>query len=163
MTQLEQYKQWLNESESALVNSYKSYGLKASGRWEKELENKIEYSQDKIKLFILGAAYTGAMNTGRKPSEKGSKPGSLFAIIEQWIKDKGITAKDEISDKSLAYLITRKIHKEGVKVPNQHNAGNFIENAIDEQRIQSLISIVRTGMLEDLKSDVMKAFKNGNN
>lgn len=163
MTQVEKYKEWLNDAEKSLVDSYKSYGLKASGRWEKELESKIEQSQDKIKLFILGAAYTGAMNAGRNPSKKGTKPGSLFAIIEQWIKDKGISARDGISDKSLAFLITRKIHRDGIKVPNQYNAGNFIENAINDQRVQSLISIVKIGMIEDMKSDVMKAFKHGNN
>lgn len=162
MTQIEQYKQWLNESESALVSSYKSYGLKASGRWEKELENRIEYSQDKIKLLILGTAYTGAMNTGRIRNTK-QTPESIRAFVgwagstflAQWVKDKGLNINP--------YAVAYKIAREGVKVPNQHNAGNFIENAIDEQRIQSLISIVRTGMLEDLKSDVMKAFKNGNN
>ena len=153
---------WLGDAEKALVNNYKSFGLKASGNWERELESKIEKSQFRIKASILGAKYTGAMNTGRKPSEKGSKPGSLFAIIEQWIKDKGITAKDEISDKSLAYLITRKIHKEGVKVPNKYNAGNFVDKAIDDKMIQSLIDIVKFNYELTLKSDIIGEFKNGN-
>ena len=152
---------WLGDAEKALVNNYKSFGLRASGNWERELESKIEKSQFRIKASILGAKYTGAINEGRKANLKQDDQsirafvgwaGSTF--LDKWVKDKGISVNP--------FAVAYKIAREGVKVPNKYNAGNFVDKAIDDKMVQSLIDIVKFNYELTLKSEIIGALKNGN-
>lgn len=63
-------------------------------------------------LQVEGPEYIQALITGRGPSK--GKGGSLYSGILQWVKAKGLIPKEQkMTQESLAYVITRKIHQEG--------------------------------------------------
>ncbi|HNQ20433.1 MAG TPA: hypothetical protein PKI46_05170, partial [Bacteroidales bacterium] len=131
------YLLWLSNLKADLIREYERLGLRASGSYEKELEYMI--SGKKIEMY--GAYHSQFMQSGRSKTEKGPEKGKgkLSEIILKWIDDKKITPRGGISKKTLAFLITRKIHREGIKVPNKYNEGGVISNVITDERIEKLL------------------------
>ncbi len=85
--------------------------VNASGKLEKSIRFEVQGAT----LTVFGEDYIWYLQNGRKPTQGGGD-GSLKRKIRQWIDDKGITPKDNISKDSLAFLITRKIHEEGTTI-----------------------------------------------
>lgn len=79
----------------------------ASGK----LKDSVHYTIKDNVLRVWALQYIGAVENGRKPTQK-SQGGVLRPAIEKWIVDKGLILNG-ISVKSLAFLIARKIHEEG--------------------------------------------------
>jgi hypothetical protein len=127
------------------------YGaVNASGR----LAKSVRYDVKNSTLTVYAEQYIGALEFGRKPTTNGNKPGKLKDVIRQWIDEKGITPKDSISKDSLAFLITRKIHKEGTLLyPNGSDLVSGIFNDALTKEIENdfynLIAI-------EVTSDVLK-------
>lgn len=151
------YALWLSELKADLIKAYKSSGLEASGEFEKQLEAVA--TNDKAILY--GAYHSQFMELGRRKTEKGPAKGEgkLTDIILKWIDDKRITPKPGTTKKALAFLIARKIHKEGIKVPNKYNAGGVISKVITEERISELISQLKFVEVEQITSDIMNLIK----
>lgn len=86
---------------------------------------------------LFGAKYIDVLETGRPPTRNG-KAGqpTLREIILQWIKDKGIKPEG-ISQKSLAFLIARKIHREGTKLYRSGGQSGVFSTVITEQRLRT--------------------------
>ena len=76
-----------------------------------ELAKSVHYTIADNVLRVWAKEYIGAVENGRKPTQK-SQGGVLRPAIEKWIVDKGLILNG-ISVKSLAFLIARKIHEEG--------------------------------------------------
>jgi hypothetical protein len=93
---------------SDLRKSLDAAGTTASGKTKESL-NSV-YTLNSYKLY--GRAFIFGLEYGRKPTSGGGN-GSLKGIILKWINDKGIIPKDKISKDTLAFLIARKIHREG--------------------------------------------------
>jgi len=148
---------WLIEVKKDLIDNYHRLGLKASGAWEKSLEEYAEISLTRIRAGIMGADYSYYLENGRGPSrKKGTGSGkSLKEIIREWIDIKGITP-DKISKDSLAFLIARKIHKYGIKVPNKHNAGGLISDIITKERVKELNEQLILFYIDSFKSEIIK-------
>ena len=91
-----------------LRDSLESAGTTATGKTKKSLHSVIVPGSYKLygRPFIYGLEY------GRKKS-KNDNGKILKDIILQWIKDKPIIPRDGISKETLAFLITRKMHKKG--------------------------------------------------
>ncbi len=160
MTIKEKIDVWLDDARKDLVKNYNQMGLRAFGQWERELEGQSKIEQDKYHAIMLGMDYTYYLEHGRGQSrKKGSGNISLKDAIRQWIDDKGITP-DRISKDSLAYIIARKIHTQGIRVPNQFNKGGLVANVITKQRIDDLIKGVSLIYIEDFKSTILKELKN---
>ena len=134
MTPLETLKKELDLVSKELTEKYDQLGMRASGRWELEKEFITKESGTRIVGTIWGASYTGALQFGRKP---GKFP--PIAAIEQWIQDKRIIS--DIPIRSLAYLIARKIAKEGTKYFRQGGT-DLIDSVITTDRIDNIISKV---------------------
>jgi len=137
-----------------LITKHEQLGMKASGKWADSLEVKIVGDNDKSVSQIIGEKYTEQLTFGRKP---GKFP--PIKAIEQWIKDKGIYhISMKIGISSLAFLIARKIAKEGTKYFKQGGT-DLIESIITAERIQKIISQVKeinvttftNGLIEQLK------------
>jgi hypothetical protein len=152
--------EWLQEAKTKLSDNYKLYGLKASGKWEGELETYIEENQTGIKAGIKGSYYTYWMENGRGPnidqSPKGLRAwvgwaGSTF--LKKWCENKGLPG-------SLSYAVAYKIARQGIKVPNNHNPGGLVENSINETLIKKLQENISVVFQQKLKSDVILALKN---
>ena len=80
-------------------------------------------------------------------------------IIRKWIDVKGIVPKDGISKESLSFLIARKIHEKGIKVPNKFNKGGLVANVVTTKKINELSNNLTLFYVENYKSDVLKQFK----
>jgi hypothetical protein len=158
MTNKDIIDKWLIKLKFDLVAEYDKQKRRASGKFEEGLK----LIGTNTSAEILGYEYSGAMEFGRKPSTTGPPKGQgvLQTAIEQWIKDKGIKASDGISESSLAFLITRKIHREGWKASNQFGAtGNLLSNIITEERIQELIDSVFLLNIEQIQSEILNLLK----
>ncbi len=123
-----------------LIKAYDAKGMRASGKTADSLE-VVDIGLESVKL--IGSEVFGALEQGRKPSEGGSKPGKLIDDIKQWIKDKGIVSdiKNDNDNSTLAFLITRKIHREGWKRQG-YGGVNLVSEVITDSRMQSMINKV---------------------
>lgn len=139
-----------------LVKAYDKKGMRASGEFENELEKVITDS----KGTLLGAPHSGALEFGRSPSTTGSKPGKLIDAIKQWIIDKGIVSdiKDDTDNSSLAFLITRKIHREGWR-RKDHGGVELISQVITDKRMQQIINRIGNALTLELVTKIEKEFK----
>lgn len=151
--------EWLDEVKEELIKNYDKLGLRASGRWADSLEPKVEQKSDVTRAIMLGEEYTGALEKpGRKPTSK-KQGGILRGLIRKWIDDKGIIPKGNISKDSLAFLITRKIHEKGIKVPNKYNKGGLVSNVVTKEKVQELIDKIGLFYQGQLKSNLIKTLQ----
>jgi hypothetical protein len=160
MTIKEKIDTWLEDAKSDLIKNYDEMGLRAFGQWARELEPQTIIEQDKYHAKMLGMDYTYYLEHGRGPSRKKGKGGgrSLREIIREWIDVKGIVP-DGISKDSLAFLIARKIHIQGIRVPNQFNRGGLVGNVITRSRVDELIKNTTMIFIADFKSTIIKELK----
>jgi len=156
MTIKEKIDNWLNESKTDLIKNYDRLGLRASGQWANDLETKQSATGNGYKITISGSKYSGVLESGRKPNtnQSGLKAwvgwaGSTF--LKDWVKRKGINASP--------YAIAWKIAREGIKVPNQYNAGGLVTDVMTKGRFNKLMKDIGMIILTDVKSDVIKQFK----
>ncbi len=153
MTTLEILQEEFESIKSDLIQRHNDLGMKASGLWESELEITIEKSDGRMTARLSGIGYTEQLVYGRKP---GKFP--PIKAIEQWILDKGINLENNIKASSLAFLIARKIAKEGTKY-FRDGGTDLIQSVITPERIQQIISKVReidvvtitNGLIQQLK------------
>lgn len=145
MTITEKIQDWCDGSLSKLVIEYDNQGRRASGNWETELESNIDRTLKGYRIRLLGSYYTYWMENGRRP---GKFP--PINVIRQWIDDKGIIPYGNISRDSLAFLIARKIARDGYK------GRPVVANVITDQWVQELLDAVGLFYLEEIKSDILK-------
>jgi hypothetical protein len=94
-----------------------------------QMADSLGYKWDGSTLIIFSTEkYFTVLETGRKP---GKQPPT--DPIQKWIQAKGIAT--DISDKSLAYLIARKIGKEGSLLYRQGGKSGVISDFINAQYI----------------------------
>ncbi len=74
----------------------------------------VEMTDTEAVGYIHLAPQWKNVETGRKP---GLKPPPV-SVIQKWIEDRRIKPKDNISKKSLAYLIARSIGRNGIPPTN---------------------------------------------
>lgn len=123
----------LTEEFEALKNeirtAYERSGMMASGNWGESLE--VVALPNGITIMAEGYA------DGRPP---GKQPPS--AAIEQWLVQKAIAARTQkdIATSSLAFLIARKIARQGWKP--KVSGSDIIESVATPQRIQQIIDRV---------------------
>lgn len=126
------------------VAAYKASGRAASGNWGANI---------KVELTETGASLTAPEYiNGRKP---GTPPPS--DAIEQWLISKGIAARLEkdISISSLAFLIARKIGREGW----QPDKEDILASVATPQRIQAILDKIGESQLEDFTTQVLNHLK----
>lgn len=139
---------WCDSTTKALVKSYDEQDRRASGAWAESLENQIQESKTGYKISFLAAYYTYWMERGRKPSAKFPP----IDAIRKWIEAKGILA-DGISLNSLAFLIARKIAREGYK------GRPVVENVFTTERIRNLMDSMGYSFTSEMKSAIIKDLK----
>ena len=136
-----------------IAKSYSDKGLKASGKFEKSLEVITSQSGNNIKSTLMGAFHSYFMENGRQPNrEQGIQQArSLGKILEQWVKDKGISVNP--------YAAAWKIVREGIKVPNKHNPGGVVSDVINAQWLDNLEAKLREHTILNIKSDMLKTWQ----
>lgn len=153
---------FLEQQRQDLILNYDKLGLRASGQWAKELEPQSVINQTDFKAIMLGMDYTYYLENGRGKTQNKGTGRTLKEIIREWIDVKGISPNG-ISKDSLAYLITRKIHREGIAVPNKFNSGGLVSDVITKEKAYTLINDIGWTMLSEIKSSILKQIKIGNN
>lgn len=127
-----------------LAAAYSASGASVTGNWAQQLEVKASGTGAQL----WGTGYI----EGRKP---GTPPPS--EAIEQWIVAKGIASRleNDMSISSLAFIIARKIGREGWK-PEE---GSVIKKVITAQRIQQIIDKAGMAVLPEFTSDIIHHLK----
>ena len=146
---------WCIERNKELINRYHSMGLKASGKFEKELR----YDASDTQATIYAPPHVGAMVGGRKPTSTTTKGSpTLSEVILTWIDDKGITPKYGTKE-SLSYAIAQKIHKEGIKVPNKYNDGTLITSVITDEKINDLLKQISKNYITTVTKEIQETWR----
>jgi hypothetical protein len=113
---------------------YKGLGNKvASGRLKRSISVDVVPSQDRPIIRIFMEDYWVWVQSGRLPGKKGVP----VDVIEQWIRDRGLTGRDKkgrfIKRRSFAFAIQTNIKKFGIR------PSNFLDKTINlletDQRI----------------------------
>lgn len=125
-----------------LVARYESSGVKASGKWAETI--RIEELPNGFTL--VADAYINGRGPGKAPPSE---------AIEKWIVQKGIAARlsDNISISSLAFLIARKIAREGWKP--KAGTEDVVQQVLTPQRIQQVIDKVTPLYINTFTQDLM--------
>lgn len=93
----------LNALRERIIANHRNAGQVASGKTIASL--KVESTADGGILW--GRQAFGVLESGRGP---GKVPKGFYRVIQQWVQDKGIKVE---KPKSFAFLVARKIAKEG--------------------------------------------------
>ncbi len=95
-----------------MIKQLAEQNINASGKLSASAEDVIIDSEGFVSGSVRANQYWFYRNFGRGATVNNGS-GQLRPKIRQWIDDKGITPKGNISKDELAFLITRKIHREG--------------------------------------------------
>lgn len=136
-----------------LIKKYDELGMRASGKWGDAVDYFVEKTETNIKAIFLGLDYTEYLTKGRTP---GRYP--PIDAIRQWIDDKGITPYDNISKDSLAFLIARKIAREGTEYFKQGGT-DLIDSVITTKRIRTIAEAYSKSLLSDFSFDITEQLK----
>lgn len=108
-----QTKQILSEELESLrkriIERHIAAGQKASGRTISSLS--VTVNDDEGTLY--GRKAFGVLETGRRG---GKVPKGFYKIIQQWVKDKGISFSSVRERNTFAYFVSRKIATEGTRL-----------------------------------------------
>ena len=118
-----------------------------------QMADSLGYKWDGSTLVIYSTEkYFTVLETGRKP---GKQP--PLDPIQKWIEAKGIAT--DISTRSLAYLISRKIGKEGSLLYKQGGNSGVISDFINAQYIAENLS---EKFLSETVETILNKLTNGN-
>lgn len=125
---------FLENSRKGILNNYHKKGLRASGRTEQEMRVANVQGRDKQGAFpetmsatLEGPSYVIFEDLGRKA---GRFP--PIQSIQQWIRQKGIQPEGT-TIRSLAYLIARKIAREGTEIHKNKQKGLEIQKVLEAE------------------------------
>lgn len=131
-----------------LIKLYDAKGMRTTGKLAESLE--VEVTQ--FSAVLKGAKHVEQMEYGRRPG-KVSKQG--VENIKEWILKKNVfnAAIAEIGLSSLAFLIARKIAREGFKREG-FGGVNLVSEVVTPARIQSIIDKVGRVAVIDFVSEL---------
>lgn len=136
-----------------LIEAYDKKGMRASGDFANSLEVVMLNNDTKAQLW--GNSYAQQLETGRS---SGKFP-PINAILK-WIDDKNISARlnGEINKNQLAFLIARKIAREGW---NRQGFGGveLISEVVTDERIEKIIQEVGIEQTFIYTSQITKMIK----
>ena len=154
MTNKDVLKQEFDLLRTELISKYDELGMRASGKWADSLAVEVT----DLTGVLKGLNYSEQLESGRGKTESGGD-GSVLKAIEEWIDDKGIKPLEEkLSISSLAYLIARKIHREGYD-RKEHGGLELVSSVITPERIQRIIDRVSEFNVNSFVSDIENIFK----
>ena len=142
---------WGNELIKQLQNNLLKNKSNASSSLSQSITPEITQPATGYNLSIMMQDYWFYVENGRKPTQGGGS-GELYKNIYEWIQNKRDLQVNVISKspdriaatKSLAYVITRKIHREGTK------AKPFVSPALKQVTTQTLATRISEYIVESL-------------
>lgn len=145
---------WGNELIKQLQNNLLKNKSNASSSLSQSITPEITQPATGYNLSIMMQDYWFYVENGRKPTQGGGN-GQLYKNIYEWIQNKSDIQSKIISKspdriaatKSLAYVITRKIHREGTK------ARPFASPALKQVTTQTLATRISEYIVESLTGE----------
>lgn len=127
----EEIAKFLNGIAFEIKQEQQAQGRYASGKTAQSLEIEADSSRG----ILYGNISVNVLETGRK---SGKVPKGFQATIKQWMSDKGIfQAETESKKNSIAFLIARKISKEGTLLSRQGGKSGVLSKAISNERLSA--------------------------
>ena len=113
-----------------------------------------EWDGKKLVIFTTRGTSLRALEVGRPPTQK-DEGGVLRGRILQWVQQRGITDPNT-SQESIAYLISRKIHREGTIIWRKFGkvGGNtgVVTDFINADAIDKLVSDLGTFVYSEINA-----------
>lgn len=144
----------LAEYGDLLVQNYK-YNLTeenavASGKLRDSVTYTMRIDDNFIEIGLNLQDYWKWIESGRPPTSQ-SGNGELRRAILNWIKVKPIVPRPYNgklpTEEQLAYLISRKIHREGYK------GRGILKRSVDEINVM-MMDDIKNAIIEDIKADI---------
>lgn len=129
-----------------IIARYEASGSRATGNWATTLQVNVTDTS----ATITGADYLEGRGPGKQPPSK---------AILQWINAKGIATKAEkdINLSSLAFLIARKIGREGWQP--QQKGSDIIAAVATPERMQQIINRVGDAYINRFSNEIINFLK----
>lgn len=144
---------FLLEIQKDIISRSEAAGQRASG----ETYSQFMIEANESKGVLYGPAWVMTLEDGRGPSKGGGSGESLKDKIYTWIGQKGVfNISSEKEKRSLAYIIARKIHKEGTVLFRKGGNSGVISGAITEDRINAFIGTFGDYYLSKIASTIKK-------
>ena len=136
----------LEDLRKRIISNIDSSGRRASGRTSESMRTDV--SENRGVLF--GRMAFGTLETGRKP---GKVPAGFYQIIKQWVIDKGISFDSQSERNSFAYLVSRKIAREGTQLYRRGADTDVYTAEVPEtiSRIKDRVGVLRRMEFESIK------------
>jgi len=138
---------WNENRKDDLIKAYDAVGFRASGQWEKDLETYEDITAHRVRVVMYGSDYTYYMINGRKA---GRFP--PIDIIKKWVEDKKIVLRDGMTKEQFAYLVSRKIAREGITPTPARK--ELLTNVYTDERINQLLELLRYHISFDIKAKI---------
>jgi hypothetical protein len=145
----EKLQQFGDKTVHDLIANYIKLGLKAFG----EFEAGTFAVATETGMEISAPFHARMMEQGRKPG-KFPPPDEIL----RWVRLGKIQKRSNISDESLAYLIGRKISREGIKVPTKYNIGRVISSVLTDGRIEQLEDEIFEQLRLNIQRETIRAY-----
>ncbi|WP_407324034.1 hypothetical protein R5O24_02810 [Tenacibaculum maritimum] len=148
------YMTYLERLRLKLIKKYDELGLRASGKYEDELEVQVKGNT----LTMWGAYHSIFMESGR-----GSGGFPPRKAIEDWIETKdGLPPIFKEKKRQFAFIIARKIAEEGITVPNEYNKGKVVSEVLEGFLANDIYEMLdELGLIwtRRITSDIKQIFK----
>lgn len=135
----------LNTFGTGVVNRFRSVvaskGGNASGTMSKEARYGVDQGADKLSLTVDTVEYFKYADEGRGKTVN-SGDGAVKRNIRKWIDQKGISPRGLNKDE-LAFLIARKIHREGYK------GKLYVKDVVDEPFKKEMDKQIADAIIKD--------------
>jgi hypothetical protein len=130
-----------------IISRYETSAMKVSGNWGKTVS--VETAGTRVSIFA--ADYIKGRPPGKQPPSE---------AIMKWLEEKDLASQIQkgISLSSLAYLIARKIARNGWKPKAGYE--DIINAVATPERIQSIIDIVGDNELAGFTQNLLEYLKN---
>lgn len=156
---LQQVAERLQVAANDIRQSMSDKGINASGRTAASVQVRMT---DKGVQLVGGGGQAAPMPTTEIGREGGAVPMGFTAILEQWSRDKGIVFENERQRRSFAYLLGRRIAREGTLRHKQpvdvyttiaENAAKDAAKDVADIVSSVLVSVIKTETQDIFKGD----------
>lgn len=126
--------------------------INASGRTSASF--RVVETEEGLQLVGGGhdTAPIATLEVGRRP---GNVPAGFTAILEQWSRDKGLQFETESKRKSFAYLLGRKIAREGTQ---RYREPQNVYSSITRQAADDIGEMIKGMLASVITGDVLHTF-----
>ena len=142
----------LSQAVSEIQAAMASGNINASGRTSASF--RVVETEDGLQLVGGGhdTAPIATLEVGRPP---GNVPAGFTAILEQWSRDKGLQFETESKRKSFAYLLGRKIEREGTQ---RYREPQDVYSSVTRQAADDISIFIKGKLGSVITGDVLHTF-----